>query len=152
VNKKEIYIIIFVYNILPEVNLADVDETKSITMDFILHFLLFSLLFYTVHTKEEQLSDLYSMLDKPGLLSMIEKRLKLLEDENTPEAGCFDNSGSVEECEFTASNGTIIKTTESLAKGATFLEQFSNISCPRDCFALCCENPACDTSVYQDKV
>lgn len=131
---------------------------KSITMVSLLHLLVFYSLFDICQTKKETLSDLYSILDKPELLAMLQKRLKNLEDDLTSssestEPGCFDTSGVLDGlCNFSASNGTIIKTTESLAKGASFLEQFTNVTCPRECNALCCDNPQCDTSVYQDKV
>lgn len=116
-------------------------------------FLLLSLCFSFICGKKESLSDLYSILDDSEILAMLQKRLKGLEDELRSETGCFDTSGTLgDKCGFDASNGSIIKTTESLTKGAIFLEQFSNVTCPRDCSILCCENPECDTSVYQDKV
>lgn len=118
-----------------------------------MYFLFLFLCIYTTDSKKETLSDLYSLLDKPELLTILEKRLKTLEAHFPSEANCYDTSGVLDNgCSFSGNNGTIIKTTESLSKGAKFLEQFSNVSCPTECNSLCCNNPECDTSVYQDKV
>lgn len=109
-------------------------------------------LFCSAFGKKESASDLYQLLNDPKLLYQLEKRLGNLELDMANEAGCYANSGKIKsECEFHANGSTIIKTSESLGRGATFLQDFVNVSCPRDCTALCCENPECDTAVYQDK-
>ncbi|XP_060554068.1 uncharacterized protein LOC132715101 [Ruditapes philippinarum] len=113
-------------------------------------------LFYLVYCKKESASDLYALLNDPRMLSAIEKRLKLFDDENEPfsdeQVGCYEKSATLGlGCTFTASSNLIIKTNESLQRGAEFLNDFVNISCPRECTTRCCEHPSCDTAVYQDK-
>ncbi|XP_045186209.2 uncharacterized protein LOC123544209 [Mercenaria mercenaria] len=119
-------------------------------------FLFFISLFYMVICKKETVSDLYDMLNDPAILSEIEKRLKLIDDDSEPfsdgQVGCYEKTATLAPgCSFIANSSLIIKTSESMQRGAEFLEDFKNISCPRECTKRCCENPKCDTAVYQDK-
>ncbi|KAL4238425.1 hypothetical protein ACF0H5_003133 [Mactra antiquata] len=121
--------------------------------------LLFFVVFSSAYCEEESISDLYELLKDPKILSAIEKRLQsgkfdVEDDLFSDVAECYDTSGTVQsksECSFFANGSSIIKTSESIANGAEFLKEVVNITCPRDCTALCCDTPGCDTAVYQDK-
>lgn len=107
--------------------------------------------------KKERLSDLYDMLKDPDFLQEIEKRINSLDDDvdrfSDNHVGCYDNSGLLASgCSFHVNGSAIIKTDESLQRGAEFLDDFVNVTCPKDCTSLCCKNKDCDTAVYQDKV
>ena len=128
-------------------------HTKSIMKTLIVLLFFFCL----VYCKKESVSDLYDMLNDPRILSEIEKRLKLLDEDSEQysdeQIGCDDKSGTIgAECHFTASSDLIIKTNESLQRGAEFLDEIDNVSCPKECTEYCCKNENCDTAVYQDKV
>ena len=122
--------------------------------------LLIILLFYPCSGKKETLDDLSSILNDPELLYELRKRFGKLLDDTTDDddftdtdVGCYALAGTLNgDCNFHTNASTIIKTTESIGKGARFVENVANVSCARNCTKECCLNDDCDTAVYQDKV
>ncbi|XP_052275355.1 low-density lipoprotein receptor-related protein 11-like [Dreissena polymorpha] len=117
---------------------------------------LFFLVSISESRKEHISPYLYNLLNDPDVMAKLEKRFGFPENDlprvSDVHSQCRFLSGRLNgDCDFIARNETIIKTEESLAKGAKFLQDVSNVSCPSECTELCCKHEDCDTAVYQDK-
>ncbi|XP_052766347.1 low-density lipoprotein receptor-related protein 11-like [Mya arenaria] len=122
-------------------------------------FLLILCIFPQLKAEKEAFSDLYDLLNNPDIVEKLEKRLGISDNDDPGQFPqpvyqnqCRSLSGALPgDCNFNARNNSIIKTEESLNRGAIFIDNHSNVSCPRDCTELCCQNKECDTALFQDK-
>ena len=118
-----------------------------------------------VCARKEDFGDLEELMNNPELLAKLEKRLgALLSDDEVPKlepeaestVSCTDLEGELHTasrtCTFRTDEGRIIKTTDSLKRGAEFVgKEDINVSCATDCTMKCCNNSECDTAVYEYK-
>ncbi|KAI8784664.1 nuclear receptor coactivator 6 [Biomphalaria glabrata] len=65
-------------------------------------------------------------------------------------SGAF-NSNDQAFCERKLRDGVIIKATESIKAGATYIDSIKDVASKEICIQYCCQNTTCDVAVYQDK-
>lgn len=151
-------------NLQPDVNGCQtqlVFLTSTIKMQYLV---ILVVAWCSVSAKKEDFAGLEDLMNNPDLLSELEKRLGALLNEDGPdsvedpeaELPCNATTGKLNsgqsDCDFHTEEERIIKTTDSLNRGAIFVGKTENIMCAKDCTAQCCNNSECDTAVYQDKV
>ena len=112
-----------------------------------MYHLLFVLVFLSaVNGDKERISEKHIDQITDKLVRNLEKRLD--------EWHLDENNGLIEEddqCTFAYSNGSIIKTQDSISAGASFIKS-PVVAARESCEEICCDIANCNLAVYKDKV